>query len=67
MRVRALQLLTPPQQDALATLSLKQLAALRFASDAELPSLTERAVREKLAPTDIKRAIAHWMADYDRT
>jgi predicted phage-related endonuclease len=67
MRLRALQILTPAQQQAMATLSLKQLAALRFASDAELPSLTERAAREKLAPTDIKRAIQHWIPDFDRT
>ena len=67
MRLRALQLLTPDQQKMLATLSLKQLAALRFASDAELPSICERAAREKLAPTDIKRAIANWVPDYDRT
>jgi hypothetical protein len=67
MRIRALQLLTPDQQRAMATLSLKQLAALRFASDAELPALTDRAAREKLAPKDIKRAIKTWIADYDRT
>jgi hypothetical protein len=67
MRLRALQLMTPAQQQALATLSLKQLAALRFASDAELPALTERAAREQLAPADIKRSIKNWVADFDRT
>ena len=67
MRVRALQRLTPDQAQAMETLSLKQLAALRFASDAELPSLTERAAREKLAPKDIKRAITSWIADHART
>jgi hypothetical protein len=67
MRMRALQLFNPAQQQALAALSLKQLAALRFASDAELPSLTERAAREQLAPKDIKRAIKNWMPDFDRT
>ncbi|HTI38515.1 MAG TPA: DUF6526 family protein [Vicinamibacterales bacterium] len=67
MRLRALQLLTPAQQQAMATLSLKQLAALRFASDAELPALCERAARERLAPTDIKRAIQNWVPDFDRT
>jgi hypothetical protein len=51
----------------MATLSLKQLAALRFASDAELPALCERAARERLAPTDIKRAIQNWVPDFDRT
>jgi hypothetical protein len=48
-------------------LSMKQLAALRFASDAELPALCERAAREKLAPGDIKRAIRAWTPDYNRT
>ena len=67
MRVRALQRLTPDQAQAMETLSLKQLAALRFASDAELPSLTERAAREKLTPKDIKRAIKTWIADHART
>ena len=67
MRLRALQLLTPAQQQAIETLSLKQLAALRFASDAELASLTERAAREKLAPTEIKRAIKSWVPDHHRT
>ena len=67
MRLRALQLLTPDQQRGMNTLSLKQLAALRFASDAELPALCERAAREKLAPSDIKRAVKNWVPDYDRT
>ena len=67
MRIRAMQLLGPDQQGAMAALSLKQLAALRFASDAELPALCERAVREQLAPIDIKRAIRSWVPDYDRT
>ena len=67
MRLRALQLLTPAQQQAMEALSLKQLAALRFASDAELPSLTEQAAREKLPPKEIKRAIKTWIADHART
>ena len=67
MRLRALQLLTPDQQHAMAALSLKQLAALRFASDAELAVLSERAARERLTPTDIKRAIKNWVADHNRT
>jgi hypothetical protein len=62
-----MQLMTPDQQRAMATLSMKQLAALRFASDPELPALCERAAREKLPPNDIKRAVKTWVADYDRT
>ena len=67
MRVRALALLTPAQQASLATLDRKRIAALRFASDAELPVLVERAVREQLTPDQIKRAVTTWVADYDRT
>jgi hypothetical protein len=67
MRVRGQQLLSPEQQRMLAGLTIKQVAALRFASDAELPELCERAAREQLPPTDIKRAVRHWTPDYDRT
>ena len=67
MRVRGLPLLTPEQQQMLAALGIKQVVALRFASDAELPSLVERASRERLAPKDIKRAIRQWVPDLDRT
>jgi hypothetical protein len=67
MRVRAAALLTPEQQRLLTTLDNKRIAALRFASDAELPALLERAVREKLPPREIKRAITTWVPDNDRT
>jgi hypothetical protein len=43
-----------------------QLIALRFASDAEVPKLAERAVSEKLSPADIKKAIQTWRPDYWR-
>jgi hypothetical protein len=67
MRLRALAGLTPAQQASLGTLDRKRIAALRFASDAELPGLLERAVREQMTPDQIKRAITAWVADYDRT
>jgi hypothetical protein len=45
-------------------LSRAQINALRFASDAELPALLERALRgEFQKPDDIKRAIIDWRAD----
>jgi hypothetical protein len=47
-------------------LSFKQLAALRFASDEELPSLVERAIKEKLSAGEIKNSIIHWLPDYVR-
>jgi hypothetical protein len=67
MRVRTAALLTPEQQRLLMQLHNKQIAALRFASDAELPALVERAAREKLKPDAIKRAVQNWTPDLDRT
>ncbi len=67
MRVRGMTLLTPEQQRMLASLGMKEIAALRFAPDTELPALLERAARERLAPLNIKRAIREWVPDLDRT
>ena len=67
MRLRTVPLLTPEQQRMLLQLDNKQIVALRFASDAEIPALLERAAREKLPPREIKRAIKTWVPDYDRT
>jgi hypothetical protein len=67
MRVRGASVLTPEQQRLLSALSMKQTAALRFASDAELPALVERTAREQLTPAAIKRAVSVWVADFDRT
>ena len=43
-----------------------QLAGLRFASDAELPKLAERALNEKLSRKAIKESIQNWRPDYWR-
>ena len=67
MKVRAAGLLSPQQQTALSRLSRPQIVALRFASDAELPALLERAEREHLTADQIKRAIKNWVGDFDRT
>ena len=48
-------------------LSLRQIIALRFASDAELPGLLQRAAAENMTADQIKRAITSWQADLMRT
>ena len=49
-----------------ARLSLRQLVALRFAPDAELPALVDRTLAEQLTPDAIKRAVTRWQADLVR-
>lgn len=67
MALRGARVLSPSQQATLSALSRPQVVALRFASDAELPALVERADRERLTADQIKRAIAAWVPDLDRT
>ena len=57
MRMRTAALLHRRSSSMLGTFTNKQIAALRFASDQELPALVERAARENLKPDDIKRAV----------
>jgi hypothetical protein len=67
MKVRAAEVLPAGHDARLGELDPKQVVALRFASDAELGELLDRAVREKLPPVEIKRAIRNWRGDYLRT
>jgi hypothetical protein len=53
-------------EEILPQLTTPQVVALRFASDAELVELTNRALREKMSSRDIKRAIRDWRADHFR-
>lgn len=47
-------------------LRMSQIIALRFAGDAELLPLMERAIAEKLSSKEIKLAVTDWQADYHR-
>jgi hypothetical protein len=57
-------LLTGKQLDS--RIKTRQIIALRFASDEELPGLTQRAIQENLSEKEIKKAIINWRADYRR-
>jgi len=48
-------------------LSIKQITALRFASDAELPVLIDRTLAEHLTSDQIKKAVTDWQPDLMRT
>ena len=62
-----LRLIRLGREADLQRLAMGQIVAVRFASDAELPALIDRALSENLAPDAIKRAVRDWQGDYLRT
>jgi hypothetical protein len=64
MQIRLMRL---GREADLARLTMGQIVALRFASDAEVPALVDRAIAEQLKPDQIKRAVTSWQGDYLRT
>lgn len=65
-RLRLMHLVPEPLRSRIPELTESQLIALRFACDAELPKLAERALNEKLSRKDIKKSIQNWRPDYWR-
>ena len=66
-RLRYTQVLPPDLQPRCRELTVNQIVALRFASDAELPSLMKKVLDEKVtARKPIKQMIKNWRADYLR-
>ena len=65
-RLRLHALLPTEDRAHIDELSIKQLIALRFASDDELPALAHRALTQNLEPKAIKQSIVNWRGDYHR-
>jgi len=62
-RLRLTQILPEPLRSRIPELTEDQLCGLRFASDAELPKLVEKALNERLTRRQIKQAIQNWRPD----
>lgn len=64
MEVRLHRIAPEPLRARIGDFTLRQLIALRFASDAELPALAQQVLDEKIQDADaIKRLITDWRPD----
>jgi Family of unknown function (DUF6526) len=64
--LRLASLLPPADLAHIQELDIRQIIALRFASDAELPALVHKTLTQGLEPKAIKQNITHWRADNHR-
>lgn len=66
-RTRLERLLPGDMRGRIGELTARQLIAIRFAPDDEVPDLTRRALNGELkSPGEIKRAVRNWRADHLR-
>jgi hypothetical protein len=65
-QLRLADLLPEDQLGLIDALTVDQFVGLRFASDAEVAALAQRAVTENLDRKQIKQSIAHWRPDNQR-
>jgi hypothetical protein len=67
MRLRLERLLPADLKGRIGEFTPRQLVALRFASDAELPALARKVLDEKiLSGEEIKKLVTDWQGDYLR-
>jgi len=65
-RLRLAALLPAADRAHIDELTIRQLIALRFASDAEIPALVHKTLTQNLEPAAIKESITTWRPDHDR-